>query len=229
VEVDVGLDNHAQIIEKFYIFFPNDDEKLKFRDESLIAGADQSLWSKFDSKFIPSIGPNSIKEIIVSYNEGSEVNPTFVSLSYFLTEPLFYSLKETTFMKEFVLSTKFFTSSFYKQSLIIPDRTTISIILPPGADLGEDIEPIFEEIGGQRKKISWKGHLTSKELKFSYLSWKRIDIMIDLNTILNFLFSSIEGQIISLFSIILIIVIIFKRKSISSSIESFVENNSKFD
>ena len=63
-------------------------------------------------------------------------------------------------------------------------------------------------------------------LTLNYVLWKKIDPVIDINAITNFLLKTQEGIILSLIIVLVLIAIIWQRKKISHALEEFVEKNS---
>jgi hypothetical protein len=80
-----------------------------------------------------------------------------------------------------------------------------------------------------KRIITWDGYKSANQLKVKYVLWKKINPIIDLNQLTDFLFRTSEGLIIIGIIILIIGVIIWKRKYFSSKIESFVENNTVFE
>ena len=217
---DEGQD---KIEERFYISFPNETEKIGFRKRSLQLGTSLDNWKEFNQAFTPSIVENTLNKQI-SYNEGE---PNYLLLSYNLSESFMAKGKETSMLTEYVLKVNYF-NSFYQAGLwIIPDNTRIDIELPPGAEVRDAIEPeAITTTQGTRKIIHWQGYKSANKLSLSYVLWKKIDPLVDLNAFTSFLFRTQTGQIILIVIILLIALIFWKRNRIVEEIETFVEKNS---
>ncbi|MDD3159471.1 MAG: hypothetical protein PHQ98_00710 [Candidatus ainarchaeum sp.] len=226
IEIDIDIDGNSVVVEKFYLSFQNENDKLNFRKKSDELGTDFQNWIEFNPVFTYSIGNKDLVEkTIVEYSDGVQ---NYIKLTYALTEQIVFESKESTFMKELVLKTKYF-DYFYDGSWVIPDNTMVAIILPAGAEVGENIEPSADISSvGQRKKIIWNGYKTSNKLSLSYVTWKKITPVIDLTELINFLTGTTTGIIIIFVSSVVLAIILIKRKLIINVIEDFVEDNSKF-
>jgi hypothetical protein len=223
LHIQLTTEGQDKIEEKFYISFPNETAKITFRNKSLQLGTSLDNWKEFDATFNPSIIDNTLNKQI-SYNEGEQ---NYLLLSYDLADSFMAKGKETSMLIEYVIKVNYF-NSFYQAGLwIIPDNTTITIELPPGAEVRETIEPEATiTTQGTRKIISWQGYKSANKLSLNYVLWKKIDPLIDLNAFNSFLFRTQTGQIIIIAIILLIALIFWQRKKIAEGIEDFVEKNS---
>ena len=223
LNIQITTEGQDKIEEKFYISFPNETDKIAFRNKSLQLGTSLDNWKEFDKTFIQSIIENTLNKKI-SYNEGEQ---NYLLLSYDLADSFMAKGKETSMLIEYVIKVNYF-NSFYQAGLwIIPDNTKINIELPPGAEVRETIEPeATTTTQGTRKTISWQGYKSANKLSLSYVLWKKIDPLVDLSAFNSFLFKTQTGQIIIVAIILLIALIFWQRKKIVESIEEFVEKNS---
>jgi len=216
-------DTTDSAVEKFYISFPSEAEKIAFREKSLELGTNLEEWSKINSAFVPNLGQNTSKKKI-GYTEGEQ---NYLQISYDLTETLMAKGKEATMVTEYTMKVSYF-NLFYQAGLwIIPDNTEINIELPPGAEIRDIIEPqanVTRNVA--RQVVSWQGYKSGSKLSLNYILWKKIDPVFDLNGMLNFITKTTEGNIIGALIILIIIGIIWQRKKISRAIEEFVETNS---
>jgi hypothetical protein len=223
ITVQINTDGVDQVEEKYYVYFPQEKDKVDFREKSLELGTSLDDWKQFDPLFKPSFDPNALNKKI-TYTEGEQ---SFLQLSYDLSEPLMAKGKEATMMTEYTLKVNLF-NNFYQAGLwIIPESTSISIELPPGAEVNDTIEPQSTTyLSGSRKVVNWQGYKQTNKLTLNYIVWKKIDPVVDLNGINTFLFKTQEGIILLLITAIILIAIVVKRKKIASKIEAFVEMNS---
>ncbi|MFA6064702.1 MAG: hypothetical protein WCW44_06490 [archaeon] len=223
ITIQISTEGNDKVIEKYYISFPTDADKLAFREKSVELGTSLDAWKQFNSNFSPSLGENTLNKKI-SYNEGEQ---NYLQISYDLSEPLMAKLKESTMATEYTIKVNYFDSFYHSGQWIIPEKTSISIELPPGAEIRSSTG--FQTTTSKnvsRQVITWNGYQTTNELVMSYIVWKTMDPVIDLNAITNFLFKTQEGIILLLISAIIIIVLVMNRKKIYDSIEGFVEANS---
>ncbi len=223
ITIQLNSDGTDKVDEKYYLYFPQESDKVDFRNKSLELGTSLDDWKTFDPIFEASFDPNTLNKKI-SYTEGDQ---SFLQISYDLSEPLMAKGKEATMMKEYNLKVNFF-NNFYQAGLwIFPENTSINIELPPGAEIKDAIEPQANtSTNGSRKVITWQGYKQTNKISLNYILWKKIDPVVDLNGINNFLFKTQEGIILIIVTIGIFLVIIIKRKKISSAIENFVEMNS---
>jgi len=223
INIQIAGEGNDTVIEKFFIGFPNETEKKAFRDKSLVLGTNIEEWEKFNPEFKTSLGQNTSNKKI-SYTEGGQ---NYLQISYDLSEPLMAKGKETTMVTEYIVKANYF-NSFYQAGLwIIPDNTKISVELPPGAEIRDTVEPQANITTlGSRKIVTWEGYKSGNRLTLNYITWKKIDPVIDLNAITLFLFNTQEGMLLILIVVIIIAVVIWQRKKIAQKIEDFVETNS---
>jgi hypothetical protein len=223
INIQVSTEGNDKVIEKYYVSFSGETEKVAFRNKSLELGTNLDAWKAFNPIFAPSLGDNIINKKI-SYNEG-EVS--YLQISYDLFDPLMVKLKDATMATEYTIRVNYFDSFYHSGQWIIPENTTISIELPPGAELKTTTglqTSISTNIS--RKVITWKGYQTANELVMSYIVWKKMDPVIDINAITNFLFKTQEGIILLGIVTIILLALILNRKKIYNSVEDFVEANS---
>jgi hypothetical protein len=223
INIQIDTESQDTVVERFYINFLLEKDKIAFREKSFEMGTDIEKWKEFNSAFASSLGENTSNKKI-SYNEG-EVN--YLEISYLLSEPLMAKGKEAEMLTEYRLKVNYF-NEFYQSGLwIIPENTKVTVELPPGAEIRETIEP-QATIGnsGTRKAVVWQGYRSANKLALSYVLWKKIEPVVDLNALVGFLLRTGEGQILLIALIAAIIIIIWQRKKIVEVVEDFVENNS---
>ncbi len=224
INIAVDSEGYAQIIEKYTINFKNETDKIVFRNQSVSLGSDLEKWTEFDSEFEPNIGIGNVTNGKISYAEG---NPGTLEISYELTEKLMAVGKETSMMAEYQLKANYWNKFYQSGVWIIPDSVKIEIELPAGAEIKEEIEPsAIINSTGPRKKITWEGYKSANRLTLKYVLWKKVTPVVDLNSIITFLFKTTDGLILVAITTIVLLALIWKRKTIIKSVEEFVENNS---
>lgn len=224
INAEVATDGSASVIEKFFISFPTEQDKSEFRQKSEDLGLDRDAWTEFNAMFMPTLGTSNIANGKILYNEAGQ---SYLEISYDLTDPLMAQGKETTLMTEYNIKAPFLNSFYQAGFWVIPDNTSLTIELPPGAEVKDTVEPQANiTTSGPRKLVTWDGYKSSNKLALSYVLWKKMNPVIDLSSITNFLFKTQEGiGLIAIVAIILAIIAV-KRKKITGRIEEFVENNS---
>ena len=221
IQVDIG--GSAKINEKFYLYFPTDQDKIDFRATSTTLGYDITKWEKFNPKFTPTIGSNNLTSGIISYTEGES---NFLELTYELLDPLMEKGKETNMVAEYSLKASYLNELFDPPFWVIPDGTDLTIELPPGASIKNTVEPKADIVfSGTKQLVIWKGYKSGSQLQLDYVLWKKSDPVVDINALTNFLFKTGEGIITIIVGIIIIGILVWKRKKIVNKIESFVEKN----
>jgi hypothetical protein len=227
VGIDVDSTGNATIVEKYHLFFSGDDAKFNFRENSISLGSDLDKWSEFDTRFAPTIGPNKIINGAISYSEGED---NYLEIKYKLSESLMSKGKETSFSEEYNIKATYLNKLYQSGLWVITDNTRITISLPPGAELVENVSPQATiEQNSTRKTITWNGHTSANKLTVKYIVWKKINPIIDLNELSNFLFRTNEGLVIIFVILICIGTIFWKRHYFSAKIEKFVEENTLFE
>jgi hypothetical protein len=227
INVNVNVDGTAEISEKFYLYFNSEQDKFEFRQKSLEFGSSLNQWEEFNPIFMPTIGLNNVINGKIAYNESEE---SFLEIKYGLSDALMAKGKETNLMEEFNIKATYLNNLFESGLWIIPDNTTLSIELPAGAELVDTVSPdAIINLSGNKRIITWEGYKSANRLTLKYVLWKKINPILDLNELTNFLFRTNEGFVIIGIFLIIIGSIIWKRKYFSSKIESFVENNTIFE
>lgn len=226
INIQISTDTNTQkdsVVEKFYVNFSSEADKIDFRQNSTQLGTSVDAWKRLNPLFVPSLGDNTQNKKI-AYTEGEQ---NYLQISYDLTEPLMVKGKDATMLTEYDLKVNFF-NSFYQAGLwIIPENTTISIEIPPGAEIRDVVEPTASiNNNGTRKVVSWQGYLSANKLALSYVVWKKMPPVIDLSATTNFLFKTQEGLLLLLIVAIIIIAIAWQRKKLGRGIEEFVEKHS---
>jgi hypothetical protein len=224
ITIQINPDATDTVIEKYFIDFNSPQEKTDFREKSSSLGTLLEEWKKINPVFTPSLGEKAANKK-VTYNEDPI---SYLQISYDLTESLMAKLKESTMMTEYTLKAPYFDSFYQAGNWVIPENTTISVELPPGAEIKDTVKPQADlTASGQRKVVNWQGYKSGTELALNYILWKKIEAVIDLNAISTFLFKTQEGLVLLALAIIILGVIVWKRKKISTIIEDFVEKNSE--
>jgi hypothetical protein len=230
INIQIGLDNKDSnepakdtVIEKYNLYFATDADKVAFREKSLELGTSIDEWKKYNARFVPSLGENTLNKKI-AYNEGEE---NYLQISYTLPDQLMAKGKEASMMTEYTLKVNYFNSFYQSGMWIIPEGTRITIELPPGAEVREAVEPQADIISNAtRRNVVWNGYKSTNKLFIAYVMWKQITPVVDFGYITNFLTKTEAGWAIIIGILAILVVLVWKRKLISSRIEGFVEKHS---
>jgi hypothetical protein len=223
IDIDVETDGSAVVSERFHIFFPTEEDQLEFRQLSINYGSNLGQWQELDPTFKSNIGGNKAVNKKINY---SEADDSYLQIDYELIDPLMAKGKETSLVEEYSIKASYLNNLYDSGLWVIPDNTIMTITLPAGAEVKDNIQP-QAEVGniGSRKIITLNGYKSSNELRVSYFIWKKIDPIIDINKFTNFIFRTQEGLVILLGFAVIIGIILYKRKIIINKIENFVEEN----
>ncbi len=227
INVNIASNGNAEISEKFHLFFPTDNDKIEFRETSKSLGSDLKKWETFDNKFVPTIGLNNIINGTISYSEGED---NFLEIKYNLADALMAKGKDTALVEEYSIKANYLNKLYQAGLWVIPDSTTITIEFPPGAEIKDGILPeAIIGVNGTRKTITWVGYKSANQLNVKYVLWKKINPIINLNEVSDYLFRTNEGLMIIFVTLIIVGGIVWKRNYFASKIEKFVENNTRFE
>ncbi|MBT4870753.1 MAG: hypothetical protein HON47_04215 [Candidatus Diapherotrites archaeon] len=223
VNIQVNDSGLAQITERFYLYFPTEQDKIEFRNISTDLGYDLVNWENFDPKFTTTVGSNNLTNGTLSYNEGES---NFLEIKYELLDALMEKGQETNMVVEYSMKASYFNKLFEPPFWVIPDNTDITIELPPGASIKGTVEPEAKITNsGTKPLITWKGYKSGAQLNVDYVLWKKADPVVDINAISNFLFKTTEGIITIVVGLLILLILLWKRKRIINKIERFVENH----
>lgn len=223
INITVLDDGRADVVERFNLFFPNDEEKVAFREMSTQYGSDIDKWSQLNEIFQPNIGNQNLINKQISYNESES---TYLELRYRLVDSLMAKGKESPNNVEYSLKATFLDNFFETNVWVIPDNTELSFILPTRAEVSGTIEPEAQVTNnGTNTIVKWTGYKSANKLSLKYLAWNPPKIEMD--EIINSIFYSFQGQIFVTAFAIVVLILFIERRKISTIIEDFVAENSK--
>jgi len=176
--------------------------------------------------FSPNIGSDNHINGKISYNEAER---SYLEMKYGLSDPIMEKGKDTTLLVEYSIKANYFNNFFQSGLWIIPDNTELTIELPPGAEINDAVEPeavIATNVLGKGPTVTWEGYKSANKLTLNYKWWKKIEAVVDLGSIIQFLFRTTEGLLLIAAFIIAVGIILWKRKKITAKVEEFVEENS---
>lgn len=225
INITILEDGRADVVERFNLFFPDDETKVSFRELSTQYGSDIDKWAAFNPKFQPNIGNQNLINKQISYNES---DATYLELRYRLVDSLMAKGKENPNNTEYSLKATFLDDFFETNVWVIPENTEISFILPQRAEVLGTVEPEAQiTTTGTNTIVKWIGYKSANRLTLSYVEWNAPRI--EMNEIINNIFYTFEGQILVTALAIILIIIFIERQKISGIIESYVAENSKLD
>lgn len=227
ITIQIATEGNDKVTEKFYLNFPDENEKANFRQKSLEIGTSQEAWKQLNSEFTQSLSGNTLNKKIAVELPQNASDQSYLEMSYDLQDTLMNKEKETTLMEEYAMKINYFDSFYDAGNWIIPKDTTINIELPPGAKIEGTVAPEATIVtSGTKIIVTWEGYKSKNELNLKYTLWKKTDPIIDFNKLTNFLFNTTTGVTLIGIIIVIVLAIIWQRKKISGAIENFVENNS---
>ena len=224
IEITVGQVGNAQVAERYYLNFQNEQQLADFRKSVADIGVDVDGWRAYDQRIYPRIGqPVGIAVNGISFIE-NENSLDFLQMSYSLKSPIMEKKSETSRVVEYGLKADAF-SNFIDGSLwVIPKNTTITVMLPRGVEIHEPVKP--DAIVGENTVI-WTGYVFGNELELNYSFFKEI-ASFDLAQAINGLMESDLFLILLAVAAVVFAVILVKRKAIAGSVENYVIAHSDF-
>ncbi len=220
IEINVDSQGNAQVGERFFLLFQNQQQVFDFRQKASEIGVSLDGWKAYDQRLHPYIGGE--QEIVVSKVAFVENEATYLEITYALKTPLMQKKSETSRVIEYTIKPRAFDQFLSGSSWIIPENTAITINLPPGAELQQPIEP---EAAATNNSLTWNGYKNSNQLTVDYKLFKQI-ASFDFGEALQQLMQS------NLFWVVVVIIcavsfaLFWKRKPIAARIENYVIEHS---
>ncbi len=222
IKINVDIEGNAQVTERYYLNFQNEIQLADFRQTVSEIGVSIDGWQAYDERIYPRIGQS--KDIVVSgisFIENSD-SLDFLEINYFLKSPIMEKKNETTRVIEYSLKPSAFLSFVDGALLIIPSGTSITVQLPRGVEIKPPIKP--DAVVGENT-IVWTGYVFGNELEFNYLVFKQISSF-DLNQALQELMQSELFIIFVAITVLVLIIVFAKRKSIGNKVQNYVIRHS---
>jgi hypothetical protein len=223
INIDVINDGRASVVERFYLFFPNEEEKVTFRNLSTNLGSDITKWAELNPIFQPNIGNQNLINKQISYTESET---TYLELRYTLADVLMAKGKQNPNNTEYTLKATALDNFFETNVWVIPENTELIFTLPSRAEVFGTVEPEAQISGdGTKTIVKWTGYKSANRLNLKYLVWNPPTI--EINEIIDNIFYTFEGQIFIVIIVLSMVFILIERKKISAKIEDYVADNSK--
>jgi len=222
IEVNVDPVGNAQVTERYFLTFQNEQQLADFRQTVKEIGASLEGWRSYDSRIYPRIGQeNDIVVSGISFIENAN-SPNFLEINYALKTPIMEKKSETSRVIDYSLRTKFFNDFVQGSLWVIPQGTSITLNIPKGAEIEGLVRPDATVEGNT---ITWNGYVFGNELALNYRLFKQI-ASFDLNLAISELINSEWFWMAAPIAALIALLVLAKRKSISSRIESYIVEHS---
>ena len=222
ISIDVDSIGNAQISEKYFLQFQNEQQLVDFRQAVSQIGVNLDGWREYDARIFPHIGLE--KDLVVSgisfIEEESSLD--FLEITYALKEPIMEKKRETSRVIDYSLKAKFFNEFKDGPVWVIPEGTSISVQLPRGIEINGLTKPDALVEGTQ---ITWEGYASGNELFLEYSFFKQI-ASFDLSKLISEMMQSDLFWIFVAVAAVIAGVLFIKRKRISGKIEGYVIGHS---
>ncbi|MDO8537395.1 MAG: hypothetical protein Q7S21_00760, partial [archaeon] len=149
----------------------------------------------------------------------------FVRVSYGVNA-LSIMTAENSRATEWKLNENIFAGFIAQGAYVFPDKTIITIGLPPTATINGQIVP---QAINASNRYNWNGYLISNQLILNYKINKPIAQPIDAE---SFIRELAKSQIVIIIGIILLLLIVlgyFKREELSNKVEDYIVKRSKIE
>lgn len=233
IEVKLGAEGNASIVEKFYLYFINDYYKKQFKEETTKLGIDLDEWKKFNQQIKPSLAEQSSivpQSTSISFIEGAD---NYIELTYALKEPVMKKVNETSRAIEFELKKEIMNYFVEKPFYVIPEKTRVTFLLPREAMVkAEEILPIAEISTGEDYKIvSWQGLKKTTNMQLKYTYWKQLSPIISISLIIKGAIEDTRKDTQLMITVIVLVIagmIYWKREKLNKKITSYVMRHTQF-
>jgi len=225
IDIDVDSAGNAQVVERFFLFFQNEQQLVDFRQTVNEVGVSLSGWKSYDPRIYPHIGQEQDVEVQgISFIE----NPNaidFLEISYGLNSPIMEKKGETSRVVSYSVKPKFFAEFSDGALWVIPEGTTITVRLPKGVRIEGEIKPDAVVTGSD---VTWTGYVSGNELNIDYGFFKEI-ASFDLREAVQQLLQSDIFWFLVAFVAVFFLLLFAKRKSIGDRVENYLVAHSDFE
>ena len=219
IEISVDVQGSAQVSERFFLRFQNQEQLLGFREKASEIGVSLDGWKAYDARLQPYIGRGDVAAIKVAFVENST---TYLEMTYALQTPLMKKTSETSRVIEYAITPQAFDSFLSGSLWVIPENTAIAINLPPEAELQQPIEPEAEVSGNS---VTWSGYKNSNKLTLNYRIFKQI-ASFDFGEAFQQLMQSDWFWVVVVAICAVSLVLFWKRGAIGGRIENYIIEHS---
>ncbi len=222
IEINVDIEGNANVIEKYYLSFQNEQQLADFRQTVSEMGVSIEGWNAYDKRIYPRIGQE--KDIVVSgisFNENPD-SLDFLEMNYFLKSPIMEKKNETTRVIEYKFKASALSSFIDGALWVIPAGISITVQLPRGVEIEKPVKP---DAVISNNTVVWTGYVFGNELELNYLVFKQISSF-DLEEALQELMQSELFIIFVGATALILIIVLAKRKSIGNKIQNYIIKHS---
>jgi len=224
IEIDVDSVGNANVRERFFLQFQNEQQIASFRQVVSEIGASVDGWQAHDGRIFPHIGQRSeIAVSGISFIENTD-SLDFLEINYSLNSPIMEKRSETSRVIDYGLKPKYF-ANFVEGSLwVIPEGTSIIVNLPRGIEIDLPVKP---DAAVEGHAVVWTGYVFGNKLELNYSLFKQI-ASLDLSRVLGELMQSGLFWILLIVAAVASVAVFAKRKAISGKIEAYLVEHSDF-
>ncbi len=224
IEINVDSMGNAQVRERYFLQFQNEQQLASFRQMVSEIGASVDGWRAYDSRIYPYIGQGS--DIVVSGISFIE-NPDsldFLEMNYALKSPIMEKRNETSRAIDYGLKAKYFTNFVDGSLWVIPEGTSIIVKLLRGVEIEKPVKP---DAAVEASTVVWTGYVFGNELELNYRLFKQI-ASLDLSQLIQELMQSDLFLIFVAVVVVISLGVLAKRKAITGRIENYIVEHSDF-
>lgn len=217
IEAVVGKDGVASVRERYVITFSTPEECNAFKELVDTLGNSFYLWAKEIEGFTYHFGTSftDLRDITITTQIASD-RLAYIVLTYSLQ--LAKLNRDTPTYAEWIIVD--FRFPWIRDAYRIPEGYTLSVVLPPEADI-KRVEP---DTGVKNNVIRWEGPLATNRLMIIY-STPKIPRPVSILELLSKY--SLSAYFLVGILVLGAVLLAFRRR-ISSAIERYVINNSEF-
>lgn len=224
IEVNLDKDGFGHVIESYYLKFDSAEELENF--QKLVSENASSLieWRIDLNWFYPRFGKEDEMRTYVSFDDKEKS----LTLDYFTYTALATIEKDEARYTTWTLNEKELRGFNEKGLIVIPENTTVTIILPKTAEIDDaklTRKASIINISG-KNAVSFSGISTNYINLFYYIE-KPIAPSVSLNELLWDYFQETNAIIISAAVLIVVLILYWKRKKIREQIENYIVEHSK--
>lgn len=222
IQINVDSAGNAQIRERYFIQFQNEQQLAEFRTKVSEIGVSVDDWKTYDTRIYPRIGRKEdyiVNGISFTENEGSL---DFLEINYALKTPIMEKKNETSRIIDYSLKTKFLNEFIDGTLWAIPRGTSITIQFPLGVEIQGPVKP---DAVVENNYVRWTGYVFGNELELNARYFKQI-ASFDLEEALQEIIKSDLFMILIAAIAIISAVIIAKRQAIAQKIENYLIEHS---
>jgi len=232
IDIEIDGEGFGQIVERFYLSFPNEFQLLEFKGKYEELQTDLDKWGLFNERFRVHIGAK--EEIkpgsgLITFN----LEEKFLEIRYSLVNAIMGKNRNESTGRSIVFElNRWVLKEFLQGELYtIPKDTSISFALPAqatveradvfdGAGISTDLNPVIRIPGG----------ISTNTIKVKYTYWTQIAPSFSLAYLLKDFIENTDQatQTLALAVVLFFVAVVYwKRKSLGRKMEGFIVKHSK--